>query len=538
MKKILSFLLIGLLTILGTGCYNKNNNQMFVSQIPILRVDIGDYINLKNIEYDDNTNILEKKYNLIFAKTPGEIVINSSQGKFHVIVNDVKNEIISSAKQLLSINEETTINAVVYPLINDQKCEFVSTDTNIITVNDHGVVKGISEGVARIIISTKNNIFDELTFIVINKEETYYSTILNTIINQSKVENSMESGILEGVYNYNINSLVGVTSYKINNDNTVDSIFGSGIIYKMNIHYIDGAIKEDVKNIVGENNIKEFEYYVITNKHLISGMDSIKVFIGSEYDEIEAEVIASDTKIDISVIKFKSKLYFPIANIGNSDEIEKGEFILSIGNVDSKNNFRSSSFGVVSSTKRYIQTDTDGDNVSDWDSEYIQHDAATNESDSGGAIVNLNGEIVGINSTKIFNIVYNNMSFAIPINLVMDIVSQLEKGVVPKRPILGVNILDLILFSEDPDYYKYLYPDVNIPDGVKYGFYVTGVTINSVADKAGIQMGDIIVGFNGINLKYSYQLRLELGKFLIGSNQMAEINIIRNGEHIVLYVVF
>ena len=59
-----------------------------------------------------------------------------------------------------------------------------------------------------IIISTKNNIFDELTFIVINKEETYYSTILNTIINQSKVENSMESGILEGVYNYNINSLV------------------------------------------------------------------------------------------------------------------------------------------------------------------------------------------------------------------------------------------------------------------------------------------------------------------------------------------
>lgn len=540
MKKILFFLLLLTLIIFGSGCYNSNEGDLYINQIPILKVNVGDPISLKNIDYDENTNILEEKFNSVFAKTPGEIIVNSPKGKYHIVVLGGEPEITATAKQSLTINEQTQIQTVVYPLLSEQTVSFSSTDTNVITVNNNGVVTAVSEGVARVIIeSTSLNVTKELTFIVIGEDELYYSTIINTIINNSvDDDNTLTSGLLNGVYNYNISSLIGVSSYYDRNSGISSPVFGSGIIYKMNIHYLDGEIKENVTTITAENNIKEFEYYVITNRHLVYNANKVKIFIGNEYDEIEAEVLASDTKIDLSVLKFKSKFYFPIANIGDSDDIEKGEFILSIGNGISKDHYRSSTFGVISATKRYIKTDTDNDNVSDWDSEFIQHDASINEGDSGGAIMNLDGEIIGINSTKISSLKYNNMSFAIPINLVMEIVEQLEKGIVPQRPLLGVSILDLLMFSEDPDYYEQLYPEIEVPEGLKYGFYVTEINKGSVSERAGVQIGDIIVGFNGVELKYSYQLRLELGKFLIGSNQVAKMVVIRNGEYITLDVIF
>lgn len=540
MKKILFFLLLLTLIIFGSGCYNSNEGDLYINQIPILKVNVGDPISLKNIDYDENTNILEEKFNSVFAKTPGEIIVNSPKGKYHIVVLGGEPEITATAKQSLTINEQTQIQTVVYPLLSEQTVSFSSTDTNVITVNNNGVVTAVSEGVARVIIeSTSLNVTKELTFIVIGEDELYYSTIINTIINNSvDDDNTLTSGLLNGVYNYNISSLIGVNSYYDRNSGISSPVFGSGIIYKMNIHYLDGEIKENVTTITAENNIKEFEYYVITNRHLVYNANKVKIFIGNEYDEIEADVLASDTKIDLSVLKFKSKFYFPIANIGDSDDIEKGEFILSIGNGISKDHYRSSTFGVISATKRYIKTDTDNDNVSDWDSEFIQHDASINEGDSGGAIMNLDGEIIGINSTKISSLKYNNMSFAIPINLVMEIVEQLEKGIVPQRPLLGVSILDLLMFSEDPDYYEQLYPEIEVPEGLKYGFYVTEINKGSVSERAGVQIGDIIVGFNGVELKYSYQLRLELGKFLIGSNQVAKMVVIRNGEYITLDVIF
>lgn len=540
MKKILFFLLLLTLIIFGSGCYNSNEGDLYINQIPILKVNVGDPISLKNIDYDENTNILEEKFNSVFAKTPGEIIVNSPKGKYLIVVLGGEPEITATAKQSLTINEQTQIQTVVYPLLSEQTVSFSSTDTNVITVNNNGVVTAVSEGVARVIIeSTSLNVTKELTFIVIGEDELYYSTIINTIINNSvDDDNTLTSGLLNGVYNYNISSLIGVSSYYDRNSGISSPVFGSGIIYKMNIHYLDGEIKENVTTITAENNIKEFEYYVITNRHLVYNANKVKIFIGNEYDEIEAEVLASDTKIDLSVLKFKSKFYFPIANIGDSDDIEKGEFILSIGNGISKDHYRSSTFGVISATKRYIKTDTDNDNVSDWDSEFIQHDASINEGDSGGAIMNLDGEIIGINSTKISSLKYNNMSFAIPINLVMEIVEQLEKGIVPQRPLLGVSILDLLMFSEDPDYYEQLYPEIEVPEGLKYGFYVTEINKGSVSERAGVQIGDIIVGFNGVELKYSYQLRLELGKFLIGSNQVAKMVVIRNGEYITLDVIF
>ena len=245
-----------------------------------------------------------------------------------------------------------------------------------------------------------------------------------------------------------------------------------------------------------------------------------------------------DDKIDLAVLKFESKIYFPVAKIGDSDAIEKGEFIVSIGNGTSKQYYHSSSFGVISAVKRYINTDTNGDGLNDWDSEYIQHDASINECDSGGAIINLKGEIIGINSTKISSLTFNNMAFAIPIKAVMEIVKQLEVGHRPQRATLGVQILDISAYWQSPDIYQAEYPGINIPEHIRFGFYINVVDKGGVADKAKVQVGDIMLEFNHVEIRYSYQVRAELGKFLIGSGQIAEIKVYRNGEIITLYCEF
>ena len=112
----------------------------------------------------------------------------------------------------------------------------------------------------------------------------------------------------------------------------------------------------------------------------------------------------------------------------------------------------------------------------------------------------------------------------------MEIVKQLEVGQRPKRAVLGVQILDLTGYWQSPEIYQQQYPGINIPEHIKYGFYVSVVEKGGVAEKAKVQVGDIILEFNNVEIRYSYQVRAELGKFLIGSGQIAEIKVYRNGE--------
>ena len=130
------------------------------------------------------------------------------------------------------------------------------------------------------------------------------------------------------------------------------------------------------------------------------------------------------------------------------------------------------------------------------------------------------------------------MSFAIPINLVMEIVKQLEVGVRPQRATLGVQILDITGYWQNPEAYNKQYPGIKIPEHIRHGFYVNVVDKGGVAEKAKVQIGDIILEFNNVEIRYSYQVRAELGKFLIGSGQIAEIKVYRNGKVITLYCEF
>lgn len=538
MKKVLYTVIIVFLMIFSIGCYKyEEDEKLAIDQEQVLVVEVGEQIPLTNVSYDYNNNILKRYFGGVFANKPGEIIVNSSEGKYYIIVKEEETVLSVSAKQLLSVGDTTRIQSLITPISSNQTVTYEVSDDSVLSITNNGIVKALNEGVCRVsIVSTNYDINKELTFFVLDKDEDYYEPLINMIMSENDINLEGYNGILDGIINYNKLSLVGVSTYYSYNNSVFDTDFGSGIIYKMNIEYADGSKKENVTTITNEENINQFEYYVITNRHLLTNKNHVKIYIGEGYDEIEATLLEYDDKIDLAVLKFTSKYYFPVAKLGDSNEIEKGDFIISIGNGTGKEYFRTSTFGIVSSTQRHVATDTDNDGVSDWDSEYIQHDASINECDSGGAIMNLKGEIIGINSTKISSVTYNNMSFAIPINLVMEIVEQLEQGIHPKRATLGVSILDLTGYWQNPD--AYLQYNLSIPDNVKYGFYVSEVNKGGVAEKANIQVGDIIVGFNDTELKYSYQIRAELGKYLIGSGETAIIKVIRNGEEISLPVEF
>lgn len=538
MKKVLYTMFIIFLMIFSIGCYKyEEEEKLAIDQEQILVVEVGEQIPLTNVTYDYSDKTIIRYFGGIFANEPGEIIVNSSEGKYYIIVKEEETILSVSAKQLLSVGDTTRIQSLITPVNNDQTVIYEVSDDSVLSINNKGVVTALNCGVCRVnIISNKYNISKELTFFVLEDDEEYYEPLINMIVSENENSVNGYNGLLEGIINYNKSSLVGVSTYYSYNNSIFDKDFGSGIIYKMNINYSDGSKKENVTTITNENNIKEFEYFVITNRHLLTNKNHIKIYIGEGYDEIEATLLEYDDKIDLAVVKFTSKYYFSPAKLGDSDEIEKGDFIISIGNGTGKEYFRTTTFGIVSSTKRHVATDTDNDGVNDWDSEYIQHDASINECDSGGAIMNLKGEIIGINSTKISSVTYNNMSFAIPINLVMEIVSQLEQGIHPQRATLGVSILDLTGYWQNPDaYQKY---NLQIPEDLKYGFYVSDINHGGVAEKANIQVGDIIVGFNDTEIKYSYQIRAELGKYLIGSGEIAIIKVIRNGIEISLPVEF
>ncbi len=542
MKKNLILLLLIIVTTFITGCYVKVEEDFYINELTKLTLTVGETLNIKDVEYDTESNVLTTKNGIVYASEVGEIVVKSPYGDFFVIVKEENIVLNVSAKQLLEVGETTVIEALILPAYKSQEVTFTSSDENVIKVNEFGAVKGISDGVARVIVKSKeyNNVTSEITFVVMSKDEIYYEDIIENIIKDQEinVNTSNHTKVLEGIINYNSSSLVGISSYDYQFNKLVGSAFGAGIIYKMNIHYLDGTVKENATYLENTKNIKEFTYYVITNKHLVQSYDDIRIYLGDSIDEISAQVIEYDEKIDLAVLKFKTKYYMPICKLGSSSDVEEGEFIISIGHGQGKEYYKTYTFGVVSGTERYVNTDTDNDGVNDWDSEYIQHDAALNECDSGGAIVNMKGEIIGINSTKVSSNKFNNMSFAIPIDLVMEIVSQLEKGVRPQRAVLGIQIFDVMAYHQNTEYYQQVYPTVNISKDIKYGFFVTVVELNGIARKAGVLPGDIIVMFNNVELKYSYQMRAELGKFLIGSGEIVEMIVIRNNQRVTLYVEF
>lgn len=184
----------------------------------------------------------------------------------------------------------------------------------------------------------------------------------------------------------------------------------------------------------------EGKAYVITNNHVVKDADSLEVvLVGGETKK--ATLVGTDNVSDIAVLSIDSKGIGEVAEFGDSSKLRLGETVIAIGNPLGLGDTLTS--GIVSYTNRIIPVSLNQDGVYDWEQEVIQTDAAINEGNSGGALVDLNGKVIGINTMKIADTGVEGLGFAIPVNEITEIVTELIlKGHIA-RPYLGVYTVDL-----------------------------------------------------------------------------------------------
>jgi serine protease Do len=204
---------------------------------------------------------------------------------------------------------------------------------------------------------------------------------------------------------------------------------------------------------------------------------------------------------------------------------KQGEIILAVGNPNGYSYFGSITMGIISGLDRYF--DIDGDKVKDMFVNYIQHDAAINSGNSGGALFNLKGEVIGINVIKIAATEIEGMGFAIPGDLVARICSDIEiYGVSRQVPVLGITFVDI---KGNPEYFAYY--NIPIPSTIKNGFYVTAVTLNaSLYGYA--QVGDIVTQIGDVVIIDTLDFKANFSKYRVGD--IIDVIVYRNGAYLTL----
>ncbi|NRD80345.1 trypsin-like peptidase domain-containing protein [Bacillus sp. BRMEA1] len=257
--------------------------------------------------------------------------------------------------------------------------------------------------------------------------------------------------------------------------------------------------------------------YIVTNNHVVEGASKLEV---SLYDgsKTTAELVGTDALTDLAVLKIPGKYVNTIATFGDSSSLRPGDQVYAIGNPLGSELSRTVTQGIVSATNRSISVSTSAGN---YDTTVIQTDAAINPGNSGGALINPEGQVIGINSMKISESGVEGLGFAIPSDDVIPIVNQLITNGKIQRPYLGVSLADL---NEVPQIYLQ-----NLPSNLSNGVVVVSVDANSAAGRGGIQAKDVIVSMNGTSISDSAELRKFLyTKVKIGDD--VKIGLYRNGK--------
>lgn len=308
---------------------------------------------------------------------------------------------------------------------------------------------------------------------------TNTSTSSNATSLADIVENASKA--IVGVVNYQqspTQDFFGGSGFMPNNQDSkpVEAGTGSGVIWK----------KENGKA------------YIITNNHVIEGATKVEISLYNG-KKTTARVVGADALTDLAVLMIDADYVTQTLNFGDSDIIRPGDSVLAIGNPLGLDFSRSVTQGIVSATNRSMTVDTSN---GAWEVNVIQTDAAINPGNSGGALINLNGEVIGINSMKISESGVEGLGFAIPSNDVIPIVNELIKNGVITRPHLGVSLANV---NEIPQYYM-----PNIPQAAQSGVMVTGIENNSAAAKAGFKQQDIIITVDGKQVRTATELRKQL----------------------------
>lgn len=248
--------------------------------------------------------------------------------------------------------------------------------------------------------------------------------------------------------------------------------------------------------------------YIVTNNHVIEGAQKLTVSL-SDGRNLVAKVIGADPRTDLAVLQITDTTNLTAVKLGDSSKVEVGESVVAIGNPGGDEFARSVTTGVISATNRTLKLQ----GVASYN--LIQTDAAINPGNSGGPLVNYLGQIIGINSVKYAETGFEGMGFAIPISDALPTIQQLITSGVAKHPAL--------LVSTDDQYNTYAKSNNKLQ-----GAYISGVTLNGPAAKAGIEQGDVITKINDGQVENSSDLIRELYKNKVGDK--VTITYIRDGQ--------
>lgn len=310
-------------------------------------------------------------------------------------------------------------------------------------------------------------------------------------------------------------------------EKVLPSVVGINVEYSIASSFGQTGVAE----AAGSGVIISKDGYIITNNHVINASSSstfyqiteatsIKVHLYGDADDVQydAEVVGSDSASDLAVLKIESKEELTAIAIGDSDNLKAGEFVMAVGNplgLDS-----SVTTGIISALNREV-TDSEGNTYLT-----IQTDAAINSGNSGGALVNSKGELIGINSLKLSNsssseATIEGIGFAIPVNSSMDIINQLIEYGTVKRPYIGITGSSLTEALAE----RYNYP---------VGVYVESVEDDGPAKAAGLVVGDVITEVDGKAVASVDDINLIKNNHSIGDT--ISLTIYRDGDYINLDV--
>ncbi len=341
----------------------------------------------------------------------------------------------------------------------------------------------------------------------------------NTIINNTSSSTSSNNGYVSQVNLSNYSDTAVYAANKI-----LPSIVGIKLEYTVNnsMLQIFGKSASSTATATGSGIIISEDGYILTNNHVVSSSTSssnsnssyyqvseaskLTVTLFNDDTEYEAKIVGKDEQTDLAVIKIE-KTGLSKAEFADSDSIKVGEFAMAVGNPIGMQS--SVTCGIVSAVNREV-TDSDGKQYT-----LIQTDAAINSGNSGGALVNSEGKVIGINTLKLSGTGIEGMGFAIPINSTTDITSQLIQYSKVKRPYIGITGIDLN--EETAKTY-------NLVTGV----YVKSVEDFSSGEKAGIKAGDVIIEADGSKVSTMDDLNKIKNSHKIGDEMNIKVN--RNGQ--------
>lgn len=335
--------------------------------------------------------------------------------------------------------------------------------------------------------SSKDTKVSNINFNVNSDVTTAVEKVQTSVVSVINLQKPQQSSSLGGLFGQNPESN---SDSETSGDDLEAASEGSGVIYKK-----DGKTA-----------------YVVTNNHVVDQAEGLEVVL-KDGTKVKGELVGTDSYTDLAVIKISSDKIDQVATFGDSDKLRVGEPAIAIGSPLGSQYANSVTQGIISSVNRNITNQNESGAPININA--IQTDAAINPGNSGGPLINIAGQIIGINSVKIVQsnsqVSVEGMGFAIPSNDVVNIINQLEKDGKVTRPGLGITMEELTNISSQQQEQI-----LKIPTTVTNGVIILSVSPASPAEKAGLQKYDVITKIDGKDISSVTDLQSALYKKNVG----------------------